>query len=166
MTKEKNNLSSLLIEASEFRKEIQKRQKEFLTKALKIVFETQPEVKGITWVQYIPSFNDGEPCEFTRGCVYFVCEKENANFEDETGTIRKPDSKTLFEATNTAGEEINFFGTSFPERYNENYYFVEDRKFVEILNLAVNIQDLFGSNVAVFITPELEFLTRDYECGY
>lgn len=34
------------------------------------VFETYPDVKNVTWTQYTPSFNDGDPCTFRSGHTY------------------------------------------------------------------------------------------------
>jgi hypothetical protein len=35
-------------------------------------FTKHPEVKTISWTQYVPAFNDGDPCEFTMGEVTFA----------------------------------------------------------------------------------------------
>jgi hypothetical protein len=39
--------------------------KEVLKILLRDVFDANPHIAQIKWSQYIPAFNDGEPCEFT-----------------------------------------------------------------------------------------------------
>lgn len=34
--------------------------------AMKVLFENEPELKKIVFHGWVPSFNDGDPCEFTR----------------------------------------------------------------------------------------------------
>lgn len=42
----------------------------------------QPELLGIGWTQYTPYFNDGEPCVFHAGDVYFAIEGANKVEDD------------------------------------------------------------------------------------
>lgn len=39
-------------------------------------FIDNPEFRTIEWKQYTPSFNDGDPCRFTRGEVYYTLQPE------------------------------------------------------------------------------------------
>lgn len=43
-----------------------------MTQAFKRFFETTPAIKSISWVQYTPYFNDGDPCYFSR---HEICAK-------------------------------------------------------------------------------------------
>lgn len=44
--------------------------KEAVLEAAKDVFAAHPQVKRLSWTQYTPYFNDGEPCEFDVHDVY------------------------------------------------------------------------------------------------
>ena len=43
-----------------------------LKEAFKEVFDKFPSITAFVWTQYTPYFNDGEPCEFSVGEVYFT----------------------------------------------------------------------------------------------
>lgn len=45
---------------------------ELLKHTLKEFFEKNPRVVAVNWVQYTPTFNDGDPCEFSAGFRGFV----------------------------------------------------------------------------------------------
>jgi len=42
-------------------------------------FEKNPDIKALGWLQYTPSFNDGEPCTFGVGELHVTTED---NYED------------------------------------------------------------------------------------
>jgi len=46
------------------RDEARMKVKNFFIKGMNKIFEMYPEVKSVSWTQYTPYFNDGEPCEF------------------------------------------------------------------------------------------------------
>lgn len=53
-------------------------------------FIDNPEFRTIEWRQYTPSFNDGDPCEFTRGEVYYTLQPEFYS-EEQRETIENND---------------------------------------------------------------------------
>ena len=71
--------------------EIKKLNKIFISLLLnevKKVFDECPNIAKISWNQYIPTFNDGEPCLFTTSEIYYLPfnkdnEVENKDYEDE-----------------------------------------------------------------------------------
>lgn len=47
------------------RKSMKGKGKEFVTDALKPIFEKHPELLAVRWQQYTPYFNDGDSCKFS-----------------------------------------------------------------------------------------------------
>lgn len=47
------------------REDLAKQQRAVFTKATTEIFNLVPNLKSITWTQYTPYFNDGEPCYFS-----------------------------------------------------------------------------------------------------
>jgi len=56
--------------------EIKKDAQSILAEGAKALFEEHPVVGSFGWVQYTPSFNDGEPCEFTKGETFIFSARE------------------------------------------------------------------------------------------
>lgn len=54
----------------------------FLHDELKQAMLVAPEITSVTWTQGTPSFNDGEPCEFSVGEVEF-----STNYEDDSAYL-------------------------------------------------------------------------------
>lgn len=52
----------------QFRKAATEKLKEFFVK----FWEENPAIKAVTWNQYAPYFNDGDPCEFSVNDPYFT----------------------------------------------------------------------------------------------
>lgn len=51
-------------EMKRLRDEARSKVKNFFIKGMDTIFDTFSEVKSVSWTQYTPYFNDGEPCEF------------------------------------------------------------------------------------------------------
>lgn len=49
---------------------------EFFLDTVREFLRTHPEFRGITWRQYTPLFNDGEPCLPTMDEIYFLSSSE------------------------------------------------------------------------------------------
>jgi hypothetical protein len=58
------NIDELKEKIKETNKLVSEHAKEALDKAFENIFNKYPEVVGFKWHQYVPSFNDGDPCEF------------------------------------------------------------------------------------------------------
>jgi hypothetical protein len=65
------------------RDEYKEKAKGMLSEVVKEFFDETPEVSHIFWTQYIPSFNDGEACNFTRGDVFFILAQDLEVDEDD-----------------------------------------------------------------------------------
>jgi hypothetical protein len=119
------------------------------------LFEAHPDLIAIRWNQYIPAFNDGDPCNFSLGTVY-ICDTEPSETEpDDYGD-------SYF--------EFNGEYYTMSSRYDDKYYekpeyqwFRDLEDFLE--DMDSELEDLFGSNATVIVfrtSIEIE----EYDCGY
>ena len=60
----KEDFLSIKKEMKRLRDEARSKVKNFFIKGMDMIFDTYPEVKSVSWTQYTPHFNDGEPCNF------------------------------------------------------------------------------------------------------
>lgn len=59
------SLDQLVHQIKAFKNKIHAEGKALLEESFKDIFVKHPEIEYITWTQYAPYFNDGEPCEFS-----------------------------------------------------------------------------------------------------
>lgn len=121
--------------------------------ALKDIFNLYPNVTTVTWNQYTPSFNDGEPCESQQGEVEVFT---NQLTEEFTTAI------------------INCSGTSYliDEIEEEDHDFTIEEspdandiaKLISILEEELLV--MFGDNVRVYLFRGLDPVIEEYDCGY
>jgi hypothetical protein len=109
---------------------------EFLTK--------NPTVKHIAWEQYTPTFNDGDPCEFTMGDLKFLVEKTSES-EDEDGEPIISEVEV---------DSYEFARGSVYRSLSEEFHSLKEFFYW-----------LFGDNKRVIVTPA-EIITEDYDCQY
>lgn len=69
----------------ENQKIFQEEGKRALLAEAKEILDAHPELEGIGWQQWVPSFNDGDPCRFTRGEVTGKLTSDD-DWEMESGT--------------------------------------------------------------------------------
>lgn len=118
-------------------------------------FKENPEITALGWTQYAPHFNDGEPCTFSVGSLYFSRDS-NVNYdspfedddEDEDGNLVDCRWESTYSWTNDA--------------YNQHI----PSCVKELVKLKDSVpdsimQDVFGDDVKVFITKE-EIRIEDY----
>lgn len=78
---------------------------------IKKIFDIVDELEAISWHQYVPSFNDGDPCEFTLGELYFHFKND---LTSESGRrcydIKKDENLS---------EETKTFFVTFDKEFNE-----------------------------------------------
>jgi hypothetical protein len=121
-------------------------------------------ISFITWTQYIPGFNDGDPCTFTVGEMYVglteetydeVREKnEEYDYEEDWEGIYS--SYCLFEYKNNS--------RSFKTKKDEKIF--NFLKEIESLDESV-LEAIFGYDVKIIIDVKAkEVKTEDYDCGY
>lgn len=120
------------------------------------LFQDQPDLVAIKWNQYIPSFNDGDPCTFSLGGVYICDTQPNDEYPDDY------DSEYYFEFN----DKYYSVGTI----YEDKYYGEPEYKWFTYLEEFLNdmkpeLEALFGSNATVIVfrtSIEIE----EYDCGY
>ncbi|MGW4240885.1 hypothetical protein [Nocardia sp. NPDC004722] len=72
-----------------------------------------PEVQKIQWEQYTPSWNDGEPCEFSAETPAFLIDGVTSDLEDDDDD--EDDEQRHF----TSAWDIKYGNVIGPDRYNE-----------------------------------------------
>lgn len=132
-----------------YRKEMQ----DSANSALKSIFDLYPNVTTVTWNQYTPSFNDGDPCEPRQGEVEVFT---NQLTEEFTSAI------------------INCSGISYlaDEIEEEDHGFTLEQspdindiaKLISILQEELLVA--FGDNVRVYLFRGLDPVIEEYDCGY
>lgn len=118
-------------------------------------------VKAIKWQQFIPGFNDGDPCEFTINEVFFTSNEKIANLwiNDDR-------------ADNLEDSEDHYPDAD----YVEDWSFALGHGHLDGLTHDVDVpigssefeyalRAEFGDDVTVVITPESTY-KFDYDCGY
>lgn len=119
------------------------------------LFEKYPNFRAIGWKQYVPSFNDGEPCEFTMDTDFQVLTnqaiKDNLEGLDESGTMTDDEIHQL---------GVRDFGWSKLDPEMEN-----DISDVFSLISSDISEMVFGADVQIIIT-RTKLTANSYECGY
>jgi hypothetical protein len=60
-----STIDAFVQEYNDFLNEFSKKATEKLKEVFKEFWDSNPEIKVVTWTQYAPYFNDGDPCEFS-----------------------------------------------------------------------------------------------------
>lgn len=128
-----------------------KLKKEF-TAATKFFFE-ETGIQAVIWNQYTPSFNDGEPCEFTLGDPVFI--------------TKGFDSEDLLSADEYEDDEL--YGTIPYSRYRD-YDHPLSAACAKFADLLQSIEDVLESTygnygTTVYLTKD-ETYEAEYDCGY
>jgi hypothetical protein len=84
------SIKELKKQMDELRKQMKTHGKSGLDADFKEFFEKHPEITGIAWTQYAPSFNDGEPCVFSVHEFHYT-KDEDPSLNDFSGYGNKDD---------------------------------------------------------------------------
>ncbi len=76
------NIHQLAAQMASLQEEMQAAQKQLLKGAFYETFDAFPQLEAITWTQYTPYFNDGEPCEFGMNQAYLLTKEEYAKVKN------------------------------------------------------------------------------------
>lgn len=118
-------------------------------------------VRAIKWQQFVPGFNDGDPCEFTIHDVMFTT-------NDAVAALWIVDKRADY---------LEDVENHYPEAdYIEDYCFVLGYGHLDDLTRDIDVpigaaefeyalRAEFGDDCTVVITPEATY-KFDYECGY
>lgn len=144
-------LTELRKETEELRKTLKKDRNKILFELLNPLFEKHPEVEAISWYQYTPSFNDGDPCSFGSYHNY-------------------PKIKLR------GGPDLDLLHVEDDEDYDDDYNDEDEAEFEELepytssfgnaLSEAFSDDDteaMFGDGVEVFVSSTGEVTTDEYQ---
>lgn len=173
-------------------REIRDNAKTALEGSFKEIFEEYPELHGFRWTQYTPSFNDGDPCEFTVGDIDVLVEpiklgikfKKNergwlkanigytsTNEEGEYDEDGNEVDSSEQDAKLVAGEDIKVWMHLYV--YKDKSYDVPARtvEFVKKIQLfnSSDLEDVYayayGGDKRIEVTRDGTNV-EDYDCGY
>jgi len=127
-------------------------------------FAENPQVTGIVWSQYIPGFNDGDPCLFSIGEVYFSTSTE-INWDEFSNPYDLEDYSEAGQVYNDTLYKWNPETKKSVQSPNPN--FIPAAKAIySFINSEVQLmEDLFGENALVVVTPD-KIRVEEYDCGY
>jgi hypothetical protein len=80
-------IETLVAEYNKVKEEFVEKSKNALRTAFKEFFASNPDIDQITWAQYTPYFNDGDPCIFRVNDMFFTLDEEHVDLSE----IRYPD---------------------------------------------------------------------------
>jgi hypothetical protein len=149
-------------------------------------FATHPLVDRVVWTQYIPGFNDGEPCEFSIGSCACIHKREVleelAAYEGKDDPHRVLFRKKAQEILEYLDDPESFeegvyeLGNHFSDRLNEHgrkipagfeYLFNQHFSVEKHEDL---MEQVFGPNQMITVTLGADGVitveTDDYDCGY
>ena len=163
-----SDLKSLLNELSEIRRKFRSDGRRLLAEEAQVIFNKHQNLKAIQWVQYIPGFNDGDPCTFTQGENTFVIEGFPCNDTDyneyEEHNIRVGN---LADRRWVCPWDLSKYlpGKSSDFEISQELY--DDlREFARNLGALDDVlAQMFGNDARVILTPD-EIFVEEYECGY
>src|ERR1041385_483870 len=127
------------------KKEIESQAKDALKDAAKEFFTKHPEVNALRWHQYVPGFNDGDPCLFTMGGL----------------TVRFNDAAA--EEEDDEDEDLGGFTSKYQIKGKALKSDLEDLESL-LAELDSCFQAAFGDNAEVTVT-EKEITVSEYDCG-
>jgi len=115
-------------------------------------------VKAVMWEQYVPGFNDGDPCEFSIREVKMTTNSVIADaWLDET----EPDMEEAY-----PGEDFYY------DEYAYELYSGHPDGLTSADSVSVNsghyddaLRQLFGQDTKIIVTPE-RVVQYEYDCGY
>lgn len=119
-------------------------------------------VKAFKWNQFVPGFNDGDPCEFTLYEVYATANDTVAELWAKGHSVS--DAEELEYPEDVYLEDYSFILESSPADHPDGLTDDVDLP-VYAAKFEYAIRAEFGDNCTVVITPESTF-KFDYECGY
>lgn len=147
---------------------------EGLKNALKEFFAENPEIESVSWPQYIPSFNDGDVCEFRVGEAFG---KINKAFYVELGIVEASENGEEVEIEEDDYDEEGLNPTGVWSDLTKKFQFYSarteelDNNFRQLAQVLTShdmypiLEALFGANVKVTATKE-KVTTEDYDCGW
>lgn len=117
-------------------------------------------VKAIKWHQYVPGWNDGEPCELTIGDIYVTTDPKAAEAWMDNQYYDGPDEEDPYD-----DYDEGYIPSYAPEHHRDGLLRSECLTPIGDAKYEYAIRAEFGDNAEVVITPDSTYVF-DYECGY
>lgn len=142
-----------------------------LVKIFNDFFASNPDIQAISFIGYIPGFNDGDPCVFGMGEVNFATQKADLSdyipgYESENYGDPDDEDSEYPGWFNPRGETYRDYSkTGFPEVQNPHYNPALNEVASFIQGNYDLMNKLFGDNFKVVITKD-EIKVEEYDCGY
>ena len=141
-----------------------------LKELLKSLIAQFPELEAITWTQYTPGFNDGDPCYFRLGEVYVAFKGLNAG-DDKDEDKWNARLEEVFGSTDYGydteayvdGKELYLWG-AYCKNQTLNKALEDLDK--ELRNAKSLLESEFGDGVQVFVLSSGKVVVEYYDCGY
>lgn len=144
-------------------------------------FAAYPEITGIGWTQYAPSFNDGEPCEFGVHGFNFTNQKFDAKetsateLEEMEFNYTRP-AEYIYRYAAGNGTDAQYY-KDLIEEYNKTVAEKGDRfdevataceEFEKLLESIPDdiFESVFGSGASIVATAAGFEVDDCYDCGY
>ena len=142
----KEEMGSIIEEYNKAKQSFIEKGKVILKQAMKSYFEENPKIAAITWTQYTPFFNDGEPCTFRIGDLWPLTKSGLKAFKEDSGY----------------GEEYSI-GYEYDEDLTPEEIKLAETGAGNIAQMPDDIfEDLFGDHVYVIATKK-GFTVEEYE---
>lgn len=160
-----SNLDTLVGEVREFekkRKAVSKTAVPIIKAELKAFLEAHPEVDALRWQQYVPGFNDGDPCTFSLCDLQLrLLETEEEQEDSEEDAEAEEDDE--YEDEDSDEEWIDACSTEQIENKKLKAAF---KKFSDrFAELEPILEEAFGSNAQITATRK-KITVEDYDCGF
>jgi hypothetical protein len=111
-----------------------------------------PQLIGVGWYQYIPAFNDGDPCVFHMGDFYPIMQAADGDEQLSDQDVHRISGRSLeSESDDDAFQAVEGLSDAF---YQTIGYISEDIS-----------ERIFGDNTCIIVSKE-QITTKDYSCGH
>jgi hypothetical protein len=177
-----HDIEKITQEIKQLQEELNKKSKTVLEESLSTFLKETPEISSISWCQYIPGFNDGEACEFSRTDINFALADLDANPDDEDD---EDDEDLDDEGVNPFEKPRAYVYEHKHEKYYNDLileYEMKVKKYgetrfnevatnIEYIKKLINaipentLEGLYGVNVKIKITKD-KTTTDDWDCGH
>jgi len=165
MTKNKFELASEL--QTQYYKVLKEIKEEDFLELFRPMFDQFPQILAVGWVQYTPSFNDGDPCTFRMGEFYpimatvpVVSDEEDEEEDDDDSSDEVMTVEKAHELSGRELESNSDLGAFTAVEGLEKVFWDATRQISHDI-----AERVFGDGTCVVISKE-KVTTNDYYCGY
>ena len=150
----------ILSNIAELKKQIQDNIEELILTEAVAINREYPEVLKMGWTQYTPSFNDGEPCEFTMCNIGFIGKKEIDEARENEGDEDLEIHGYMWEEYNMCYRSDDHISPELKDRLND--FASNLHELEEYLGAAFGT---WGAEVTIDMVKGT-LSVEEYDCGY